>query len=62
MAKFFQCCEKHTINFDSVCYATEENGALFVYFQNGNALLLKGKCKELVEQSLSMKSYYQNNL
>lgn len=62
MSKFFQCCKEHTINFDSVCYAEEQEDSLNVYFTNGNCLILKGKCKELVEQTLAMKAYYSNNI
>lgn len=62
MANFFQCCKRHTINLDLVCYATEQNDALSVSFGNGIEIILEGKCKELVKQSLSMKAYYSNNL
>lgn len=62
MANFFQCCKHHTINLDLVCYTEEQQGNLYVSFTNGNAIILKGKCKELVEQSLAMMVYYQKNL
>ena len=62
MNNFFQCCEQHTINFDLVCYSVRKDDAISVCFSNGKELVLKGKCKELVEQSLSMKSYYSKNI
>ena len=62
MANFFQCCKKHSINFDLVCYTEVQDGSLYVSFTNGNSLNLKGKCKELVEQSLAMMAYYQKNI
>lgn len=61
MANFFQCCKKHTINLDSVCYTEEQGCCLYVSFTNGRWIILKGKCKELVEQYLAMKTYYSNN-
>jgi hypothetical protein len=62
MANFFQCCKRHTINFDLICYTEEQHGNLYVSFANGKNFYLKGKCKELVEQSLTMMAYYQKNL
>lgn len=62
MANFFQCCKKHSINLDLVCYTEEQHGSLYVSFTNGKCLYLEGKCKELVEQSLALMVYYQKNI
>ena len=62
MANFFQCCKKHSINLDLVCYVYEKNSSLYVSFTNGNALILEGKCKELVEHSLAQMVYYNKNI
>ena len=59
MANFFQCCKKHSINFDLVCYTEERDDTLYVSFTNGKALFLKCKCKELVEQILAMMVYHK---
>jgi hypothetical protein len=61
MANFFQCCKKHSINLDLVCYTDEQSGSLYVSFTNGKSLYLKGKCKELVEQSIALMVYYNRN-
>lgn len=61
MANFFQCCKKHSINLDLVCYVYKKNSSLYVSFTNGETLILEGKCKELVEQSLALMVYYNKN-
>lgn len=62
MAYFFQCCKRHSINLDLVCYTEEQYGSLYVSFTNGKYIIIKGKCKELVEQKLAMMAYYRKNI
>lgn len=62
MSDFIFLNKGTAINLDLVCDVCFGENSAYVRFSNGNHLAFVGKEKDLLQQTLSMKSYNKNNL
>lgn len=58
MSQFYCVNDKNYVNLDLVCNVEFTENSCDLFFVNGTQRTFEGKEKELLEQTLAMKTYY----